>query len=63
MLVANLVTLFAMELVTPAMELVITVVMVHKGVVFARVGVICSMLLTPRLLVVMLQGISIPDKY
>lgn len=62
MSVANLVTLSAMELVTPATELVITVVMAHKAVVFVRQDVICSMPSTPKLPVVMLQDMAIRDK-
>lgn len=60
--VANLVTLSAMELVTPAMETVITVVMAHKVEVSARPDVICSMLSTPKLRVAMLQDMAIRDK-
>lgn len=41
--VANLVTLSAMELVTPATEIVTTVVMAHKAVVYVRQDVICFM--------------------
>ena len=60
--VANLVTLFAMELVTPATETVITVVMAHRVVVFVLQDVICSMPLIQKLPAVMLQDMAIRDK-
>ena len=62
MSVANLVTLSAMELVTPATETVTTVVMAHKAVVSVRQDVICSMLSTLKLPAVMLQDMAIRDK-
>lgn len=47
-LVASLVTLYAMGLATPATALAITVAMARRVVTFARADAICSMLRMPR---------------
>lgn len=60
--VANLVTLSAMELVTPATEIVTTVVMAHKAVVSVLLDAICSMLSTLKSPAVMQQDMAIRDK-